>query len=141
MEIVFWDVTKVKSCFETSVELFILALGFFLLGHPIRTRVFQKNQTPKFGRSRCFLVSYNEVLEPNWVTIPFEYCKKPTEKGSVFVQTLKTYSDAADYYNNPWDRGHLAPAGSFTTYSNPYATFPISILPSKDQLNRGLGPN
>ena len=48
-------------------------------------------------------------------------------------------SDNDDYYSNPWDRGHLAPAAAFTdSYDNLYATFSfLNCTLQKDQLNRG----
>ena len=48
-------------------------------------------------------------------------------------------SDNDDYYKNPWDKGHLAPAAAFTdSYENLYATFSfLNCTLQKDQLNRG----
>lgn len=89
-----------------------------------------------------FTVSYNERLQqPNWI----QYDVRPIEKvadrdGMEFyeVDSIIT-SDNYDYYDNPWDRGHLAPAGSFTdSYENLYATFSfLNCTLQKDQLNRG----
>jgi len=89
-----------------------------------------------------FTVSYNEQLQqPNWI----RYNVRPIEKvadrdGMRFyeVDTIIT-SDDYDYYDNVWDRGHLAPAGSFTdSYENLYATFSfLNCTLQKDQLNRG----
>ena len=48
-------------------------------------------------------------------------------------------SDNMDYKNNPWDKGHMAPAGSFTdSWENLYTTFSfLNCALQLDQLNRG----
>ena len=128
----------------SRLELFILGLGLLLWATSIHA------QESSGGTRRAevlvdegvFLVSYNEVLEqPNWVSYTVrDMVKKADRKGIRFRTDPRVHtSDAADYYNNPWDRGHLAPAGSFTdSYSNLYATFSyLNIALQKDRLNRG----
>ena len=128
----------------SRLELCILGLGFLLWATPIHAQ----ESSGKTRRAEVlvdqgvFLVSYNEVLEqPNWVSYTVRnIVKKADRKGIRFRTDPRVHtSDAADYYNNPWDRGHLAPAGSFTdSYSNLYATFSyLNIALQKDQLNRG----
>jgi endonuclease G len=48
-------------------------------------------------------------------------------------------SDNEDYYSNRWDRGHMAPAGSFNdSYENLYSTFTyLNVALQYDDLNRG----
>lgn len=89
-----------------------------------------------------FTMSYNEVYEqPNWIEYQVRDIVKVADRdGMQFyaVDSVHT-SDNDDYYNNVWDRGHLAPAGSFTdSYDNLYATFSfLNCTLQKDQLNRG----
>jgi len=89
-----------------------------------------------------FTVSYNERLQqPNWIQYDVRAIEKVADRdGMEFyeVDSIIT-SDNYDYYDNPWDRGHLAPAGSFTdSYENLYATFSfLNCTLQKDQLNRG----
>lgn len=132
--------------FRNGIRLQILrfGVGFFLWVIPINA------QESSGGTRRAevlvdegvFLVSYNEVLEqPNWVSYKVrDMVKKADRKGIRFRTDTRVHtSDAADYYNNPWDRGHLAPAGSFTdSYQNLQATFSyLNIALQKDRLNRG----
>lgn len=132
--------------FRNGIRLQILrfGVGFFLWVIPINA------QESSGGTRRAevlvdegvFLVSYNEVLEqPNWVSYTVrDMVKKADRKGIRFRTDTRVHtSDAADYYNNPWDRGHLAPAGSFTdSYQNLQATFSyLNIALQKDRLNRG----
>ena len=89
-----------------------------------------------------FTISYNERLQqPNWIQYDVRAIEKVADRdGMEFyeVDSIIT-SDNYDYYDNPWDRGHLAPAGSFTdSYENLYATFSfLNCTLQKDQLNRG----
>ncbi len=89
-----------------------------------------------------FTVSYNEVFEqPNWIRYQVRPIEKQFDRGSMQFYEVDSIitSDNDDYYNNPWDRGHLAPAAAFTdTYENLYATFSfLNCTLQKDQLNRG----
>jgi len=75
-----------------------------------------------------FEISYNEIYEqPNWVkyTVREDIVKNADRDGMNFykVDTIYT-SDNDDYYSNRWDKGHMAPAGSFNdSYENLYSTF------------------
>lgn len=89
-----------------------------------------------------FTVSYNEVFEqPNWIRYQVRPIEKQFDRGNMQFYEVDSIitSDNDDYYNNPWDRGHLAPAAAFTdTYENLYATFSfLNCTLQKDQLNRG----
>ncbi len=89
-----------------------------------------------------FTVSYNEVLQqPNWIQYKVRSIKKVVDRGNMQFYEVDSIitSDNDDYYNNPWDRGHLAPAAAFTdSYDNLYATFSfLNCTLQKDQLNRG----
>ena len=128
----------------SRLVLSLLGLGFSLWATPIHAQESSRKtrRVEVLVDQGVFLVSYNEVLEqPNWVSYTVRnIVKKADRKGIRFRTDPRVHtSDAADYYNNPWDRGHLAPAGSFTdSYSNLYATFSyLNIALQKDQLNRG----
>ena len=74
-----------------------------------------------------FKVSYNEQYEqPNWIEYTVRNVQKNFDrKGLNFysVDNVNTSNDA-DYKNNIWDKGHLAPAASFSdTEANLKATF------------------
>jgi len=89
-----------------------------------------------------FTVSYNEQLQqPNWIRYDVRSIVKAADRDGMNFYEVDSIitSDDDDYYNNPWDRGHLAPAGSFTdSYENLYATFSfLNCTLQKDQLNRG----
>lgn len=101
-----------------------------------------KPRTEVLVEGSIFTVSYNEVLQqPNWIRYDVRSIEKLVDRyGMVFyeVDTIIT-SDNEDYYSNPWDKGHLAPAAAFTdSYDNLYATFSfLNCTLQKDQLNRG----
>ena len=90
-----------------------------------------------------FEISYNEIYEqPNWVkyTVREDIVKNADRDGMNFykVDTIYT-SDNDDYYSNRWDKGHMAPAGSFNdSYENLYSTFTyLNAALQFDDLNRG----
>ena len=90
-----------------------------------------------------FEISYNEIYEqPNWVkyTVREDIVKNADRDGMNFykVDTIYT-SDNDDYYSNRWDKGHVAPAGSFNdSYENLYSTFTyLNAALQFDDLNRG----
>ncbi len=92
--------------------------------------------------NNIFEISYNEIFEqPNWVKYQVRDIEKNADRdGMQFfkVDSIHT-SDDNDYYNNRWDRGHMAPAGSFNdSYSNLLATFSyLNVALQYDDLNRG----
>jgi len=92
--------------------------------------------------NNVFKISYNEVKEqPNWVEYTVKDFVKVADRGNMdfyLINNLKT-SDNNDYYNNPWDKGHMAPAGSFTdSWSNLAKTFSyVNCALQLDNLNRG----
>jgi len=102
----------------------------------------QQNVVTSLKFLQIFTVSYNEVLQqPNWIRYDVRSIEKLVDRdGMEFyeVDSIIT-SDNDDYYNNPWDRGHLAPAAAFTdSFDNLYATFSfLNCTLQKDQLNRG----
>lgn len=89
-----------------------------------------------------FEISYNEIYEqPNWVKYTVRDIVKNADRDGMNFYTVDSIytSDNDDYYSNRWDRGHMAPAGSFNdSYENLYSTFTyLNVALQYDDLNRG----
>jgi len=92
--------------------------------------------------NNIFQISYNEKYEqPNWVKYTVRDIVKNADRDGIEFYTVDSIytSDDDDYYSNRWDRGHMAPAGSFNdSYENLYSTFSyINVALQYDDLNRG----
>ena len=92
--------------------------------------------------TNIFEISYNEVFEqPNWVKYTVRDIVKNADRDGMNFYTVDSIytSDDYDYYSNRWDRGHMAPAGSFNdSYENLYSTFTyLNVALQYDDLNRG----
>ena len=88
-----------------------------------------------------FKVSYNEQYEqPNWIEYKIKNVKKNFDrKGRNFYNVDSVFtSNNADYKNNIWDKGHLAPAAAFSdTEANLNATFSfLNCTLQHNNLNR-----
>jgi len=88
-----------------------------------------------------FKVSYNEQYEqPNWIEYKIRNVKKNFDrKGRNFYNVDSVFtSNNADYKNNIWDKGHLAPAAAFSdTEANLNATFSfLNCTLQHNNLNR-----
>ena len=89
-----------------------------------------------------FVISYNEIREqPNWIEFKVRDITKVADRGGMdfyVIDNVRT-SDNMDYKNNHWDKGHMAPAGSFTdSWENLYTTFSFLNCAFQEQnLNRG----
>ena len=93
-------------------------------------------------KTPIFEVLYSEVLEqPLWLI--YESTNRPTNvnRGSMDFYTEKDVhtSDKHDYYRNVWDKGHLAPAATFSdSMENLKQTFSYLNCALQDQyMNRG----
>jgi endonuclease G len=89
-----------------------------------------------------YKVSYNEPYEqPNWVEYTVSNRPKNVDRGSkdFYLEPGVTTSNDADYYKNEWDKGHLAPAATFSdSEENLNKTFSfINCAMQIDNLNRG----
>ena len=96
--------------------------------------------------TNIFEISYNEIFEqPNWVKYTVKDIVKNSDRDGMNFYTVDSIytSDDNDYYSNRWDRGHMAPAGSFNdSYENLYSTFTyINVALQYDDLNRGAWVN
>ena len=92
--------------------------------------------------TNIFEISYNEVFEqPNWIKYTVRDIVKNADRDGMNFYTVDSIytSDDNDYYSNRWDRGHMAPAGSFNdSYENLYSTFTyLNVALQYDDLNRG----
>tara|TARA_B100000674_G_scaffold226437_1_gene186099 strand:+ start:70 stop:741 length:672 start_codon:yes stop_codon:yes gene_type:complete len=93
--------------------------------------------------TNIFEISYNEIFEqPNWVKYTVKDIVKNADRDGMKFYTVDSIytSDDNDYYSNRWDRGHMAPAGSFNdSYENLYSTFTyLNVALQYDDLNRGV---
>ena len=93
--------------------------------------------------TNIFEISYNEIFEqPNWVKYTVKDIVKNADRDGMNFYTVDSIytSDDNDYYSNRWDRGHMAPAGSFNdSYENLYSTFTyLNVALQYDDLNRGV---
>lgn len=89
-----------------------------------------------------YIVNYNEVRQqPNWIEYIVSNRRKNVDRGSLdfYTENGITTSNDADYVNNKWDKGHLAPAATFSdNYDNLYKTFSfLNCALQVDNLNRG----
>ena len=89
-----------------------------------------------------FTVLYSESKQqPITLTYFSENRPKNVDRGSMNFYTEPNYytSDNADYYRNVWDKGHLAPAATFSdSYENLKQTFSYLNCALQNQyLNRG----
>lgn len=89
-----------------------------------------------------FTVWYSETKEQP-VSLVYKSSNRPknVDRGSMNFRTEKDYhtSDNADYYRNVWDKGHLAPAATFSdSMDNLKQTFSYLNCALQNQyLNRG----
>ena len=89
-----------------------------------------------------YKVSYNETYEqPNWIEYVVSNRSKNVDRGNkdFYKEPGVITSDDADYYKNEWDKGHLAPAATFSdSEDNLNKTFSfINCAMQIDNLNRG----
>jgi len=89
-----------------------------------------------------FTVLYSETKEQP-ITLTYKSSNRPknVDRGSMNFYTEDNYhtSDNKDYYRNVWDKGHLAPAATFSdSMENLKQTFSFLNCALQDQyLNRG----
>ena len=119
---------------KLSIFYLFILLSFTSFGQGLRNEVVVK--------TKIFEVLYSEVLQqPLWLI--YESTNRPTNvnRGSMDFYTEKDVktSDAADYKSNVYDKGHLAPAATFSdSMENLKQTFTYLNCALQDQyMNRG----
>ena len=120
----------------------LLFLSFFLLGCEVEPIVAQELRTEVIVENQVFKVWYNEVKEQP-VKLIYTSTNRPknVDRGNMnFYTESEVYtSNNADYYNNIWDKGHLAPAATYSdSMVNLKQTFSFLNCALQEQnLNRG----
>ena len=137
---------------------FLILCSFFFItcskqdSSSVKTENENNSNTSSLNRERVdsllvsnniFQISYNEKYEqPNWVKYTVRDIIKNADRAGIQFYTVDSIytSDDDDYYSNRWDRGHMAPAGSFNdSFENLYSTFSyINVALQYDDLNRGV---
>ena len=120
----------------------LLFLSFFLLGCEVEPIVAQELRTEVIVENQVFKVWYNEVKEQP-VKLIYTSTNRPknVDRGNMNFYTEADYhtSDNADYYANIWDKGHLAPAATYSdSMVNLKQTFSyLNCALQEQNLNRG----
>ena len=120
----------------------ILLLTLLLSGCEAEPIVAQELRNEVIIENAVFKVWYSEVKEqPVKLIYTSTNRVKNVDRGSMNFYTEKEVhtSDNADYYKNVWDKGHLAPAATYSdSYENLRQTFSYLNCALQDQyLNRG----
>lgn len=137
---------EVTALFVSTLRFFsgaslLLLLSYCSQAEEIERLPAREKKENYLIEASIFTVSYNEIYQqPNWITYQVRDIVKVADRGSRdFYEVDSVYtSNDADYYANHWDKGHLAPAGSFTdSVENLHATFSyLNCALQRDDLNR-----
>ena len=126
------------------MKKFILLLSFLFLFscEDQNDGLFSGRQHSVIIDKGIYKVSYNESYEqPNWIEYTVSNRSKNVDRGNkdFYLEPGVHTSDDADYYKNEWDKGHLAPAATFSdSEENLSKTFSfINCAMQIDNLNRG----
>ena len=120
----------------------ILLLSFIMFGCEAEQIVAQDLREEVIIENQVFKVWYNEVKEQP-VKLIYTSTDRPknVDRGNMnFYTESEVYtSNNADYYNNIWDKGHLAPAATYSdSMVNLKQTFSFLNCALQNQyLNRG----
>ena len=124
-------------------KLFLILLtGFIFFGCETPELAAQELRKEVYVKTQIFEVWYNEVYEQP-VKLIYKSTNRPTNvnRGSMdfWVPNNVHTSDSKDYYRNIYDKGHLAPAATFSdNMDNLKATFSYLNCALQDQyMNRG----
>ena len=117
-------------------------LTFLLVGCSPEEIVAQELRSEVIIENEVFKVWYSEVLEqPVKLTYTSTNREKNVDRGNMdFHKENGVHtSDKHDYYSNPWDKGHIAPAATYSdSYNNLYTTFSyLNCTLQQQDLNRG----
>ena len=126
----------------TKKYILILSILFLLSCEDENEGPFSGDKYDVLIDKGIYKVSYNESYEqPNWVEYTVSNRPKNVDRGSkdFYLEPDVTTSNDADYYKNEWDKGHLAPAATFSdSEENLNKTFSfINCAMQIDNLNRG----
>ena len=133
---------NIKMSFKriTSLFLFSFIIGF---SSCTKAQVQEPNLRPQVKvTTPIFTVIYSETKEQP-ITLIYRSSNRPknVDRGSMNFYKESDYhtSDNADYYRNVWDKGHLAPAATFSdSKENLKQTFSYLNCALQNQyLNRG----
>ena len=117
-------------------------LTFLLVGCSPEEIVAQELRSEVIIENEVFKVWYSEVLEqPVKLIYTSTNREKNVDRGNMdFHKENGVHtSDKHDYYANVWDKGHLAPAATYSdSYNNLYTTFSyLNCTLQQQDLNRG----
>ena len=120
----------------------LIFFTFLLVGCSPEEIVAQELREEVIIENAVFKVWYSEVLEqPVKLTYTSTNRPKNVDRGNMdFHKENGVHtSDKHDYYSNPWDKGHLAPAATYSdSYNNLYTTFSyLNCTLQQQDLNRG----
>ena len=120
----------------------LIFFTFLLVGCSPEEIVAQELREEVIIENEVFKVWYSEVLEqPVKLTYTSTNRPKNVDRGNMDFHKEKGVhtSDKHDYYSNPWDKGHLAPAATYSdSYNNLYTTFSyLNCTLQQQDLNRG----
>jgi DNA/RNA endonuclease G (NUC1) len=120
----------------------LIFLVFLLIGCNTKELVAQELRNEVIIENNVFKVWYSEVLEqPVKLIYTSTNRVKNVDRGNTDFHTEKDVhtSDKHDYYRNPYDKGHLAPAATYSdTQENLYTTFSyLNCTLQQQDLNRG----
>ena len=105
----------------------IFFITFFLVGCSTEEIVSQELRNEVIIENDVFKVWYSEVLEqPVKLIYTSTNREKNVDRGNMdFHKENGVHtSDKHDYYANVWDKGHLAPAATYSdSYNNLFTTF------------------
>ena len=123
-------------------KYYILLLLIFSLGCTAQEIESPQLRSEVIVENDVFKVWYNEIYEqPMKLVYTSTNRVKNVDRGSMNFYTEKEVhtSDNADYYRNVWDKGHLAPAATYSdSYENLKQTFSYLNCALQNQyLNRG----
>jgi len=122
-------------------KLLLILLSFTFI-NCVKSQPQQSLRDSVYVKNSIFEVVYSEVLEqPKWLI--YKSINRPTNvnRGTMDFYTEKNIhtSDSRDYYANVYDKGHLAPAATFSdNMDNLKQTFSYLNCALQDQyMNRG----
>lgn len=120
----------------------ILSLIFFISCETHRREINDELINSTYIKTDIFEVWYNEDYEQP-IRLTYESTNRENnysrDKMSFYTNDSIKTSDHLDYYNNIYDRGHIAPAASFAdSLKNLHLTFSyLNVMLQHQNLNRG----